>query len=476
MVDGRNLRKILFFGLLAVQITHASPLSEKLTGMVKSSVVKESEVGMYIATSGASPVTPIFNLNGENKFIPASVTKIVPAGASLKVIGPTKTFKTRLMSSAAREKSNLKGDLYLVGGGDPGFVTETLWTLVNDFYRKGLTTIEGSIIVDDTLFDDIRFDPSRIDKRVSRAYDAPVGAMSFNWNTINVFVYPGLKAGDAAEVHADPANELITVENKVKTTAKGRLNVTVERRSLGHGKERITVRGQIPEGHPEKVFFQSVTEPALWSGANLKSALALRGIMVKGSVKKGKAPDAAKVISEVESKPVSLIVQDMMKFSNNYVAEMLTKQLALKGGSAQGNMIDGMRVLRQYIESTGVKGKDFELLNPSGYSRQNQFRPVDMVQMLSMIQSDSLMGPEGMASFPLSGLDGTLKSRLKEKQGGVRAKTGLLNGVVSLAGWVQSKNKPLVFTFFYNGRDSHTESAKDLFDKILRLLIESDVE
>src|SRR5690606_18227258 len=141
------------------------------------------------------------------------------AGAALKILGPSKRFVTEIRSSASVQGKILKGDIYLKGGGDPAFVTETLWVLVNEFARSGVEKIEGSIFVDDTLFDEVRFDPSREDSRVDRAYDAPVSAMSFNWNSVNVFIRPSDKVGSDAQVHADPENEMVVVENHVKTVA-----------------------------------------------------------------------------------------------------------------------------------------------------------------------------------------------------------------------------------------------------------------
>lgn len=447
-------------------------LENKLMAQINASQVKPSEVGLSVAHVGLDKSQVWFSHQADKSFVPASVTKIIPAVAALKILGPTHRFETALLSAAKVESQTLKGDLILRGGGDPGFVTETLWVLVNEFHRSGIKKVDGSIIVDDSLFDEVRFDPSRDDSRVDRAYDAPVGAMSFNWNSVNVYIRPGLKVGSSAEVHADPENELVVVENKVTTTSGRRSNVWVKRTSLSQGKEKLTVGGAIGISAEEKVVYKNVTHPALWSGANLKSAMLIRGIEVTGGVKRGKTPAQARVIADVESKAVSHVVQDMMKYSNNYVAEMLTKHLALASGQPQGNMSEGIKVLRTFVSSTGADKKNFVLNNPSGLTQDNKFRPEDIVRLLGSIQNDFRIQAEVMASFPLSGLDGTMKSRLKDYPSQVRAKTGLLNGVVGLAGWVENKEGPLAFCFFFNGRPSREVSAKDLFDQLLKTLVE----
>lgn len=473
---GTQIRSLLITILLlsANSAQAQTTLANRLKAVIKSSAISEKEVGIYIAKLGNNESKVIFDHQGEKPFIPASVTKIVPAGAALKVLGPTKRFMTELLSSASIQGTVLKGDLYLKGGGDPAFVTETMWVLVNEFARSGVTKIEGSIIVDDTLFDSVRFDPSREDSRVDRAYDAPVSAMSFNWNSVNVFVRPG-DVGQDAKVNADPENEMVVVENHVKTVAANKkTNLAVQRKALGQGKEKVIVTGQIALGSAEKVFYKNVTSPSLWSGANLKSSLRMRGIEVIGEVKTGKAPEGARVMGDVESKSVSQIVQDMMKFSNNFVAEMLTKHLAISKGSSQGNMSGGMEVLQSYVANTGVARERFRLINPSGLTRDNIFRAKDLTHVLGVIQNDFLVQADAMASFPLAGLDGTMKSRLKSHPGKVRAKTGMLTGVASLGGWVDTKQGPYTFTFMYNGSGNKTESARALFDSILKTILETE--
>lgn len=448
-------------------------LAAKLKAQISASRVASKEIGIVITKVQPDKSQVLFEHQGEQGFTPASVTKIIPAAAALKILGPSSRFTTSILTEAPVKDQVLKGDVFLKGGGDPAFVTETLWVLVNEFHRSGIRKIEGSIVVDDTLFDEVRFDPSRDDSRVDRAYDAPIGAMSFNWNSVNVYVRPGLKVGEKAEVHADPENDLVIVDNNVKTTAANkRTQISVRRVSMGQGREKLIVSGNIGISSEEKVFYKNVTHPALWSGANLKSSLIIRGIDVTGGVKRGKTPERARTLADVESKAVSQIVQDMMKFSNNYVAEMLTKHLALAKGASQGDMKAGMEVLRTYVSSTGVDRKKFVLNNPSGLTYDNQFSPLDIIRILSAIQNDFLVQPEAMASFPLSGLDGTMKSRLKNYPGRVRAKTGLLNGVIGLAGWVESKEGPLAFCFFFNGNASRGGSAKDLFDQMLGTLVE----
>ena len=196
-------------------------LKKRLRRAIKKSKLRESTLGVFISVNAPGKPRVIYNLNAQKPRIPASLTKIVTAVVALNEFPPNHKFHTRLVSTGKIHGDVLKGDLILKGGGDPGFVSETMWFLVNEFVRTGIHRIEGDIIVDDSYFDTIRFDSSRDPARVDRAYDAPIGAMSFNWNSLNIFLRPSKKVGDPIRVFTDPKNEYFHVINRSKTV-KGR--------------------------------------------------------------------------------------------------------------------------------------------------------------------------------------------------------------------------------------------------------------
>ncbi|MEZ0392865.1 MAG: D-alanyl-D-alanine carboxypeptidase/D-alanyl-D-alanine-endopeptidase [Pseudobdellovibrionaceae bacterium] len=459
---------------LALDGAWISKEEKNLEQILKKSGIPDSQLGIYIAGGEGEPKV-ILAKNPDKKMIPASITKLVTAATSISQFPPGTKFKTSLWSSAAIEDGVLKGDLILKGGGDPSFVSETMWFLVNAFIRSGVKTIEGNILVDDTYFDQLRFDPSRQKERVDRAYDAPTGAMSFNWNSVNVFVRPGKKAGDPALVFADPENQYIQLKSKVTTlAADGKTNVMVDRDedSKGAG-DVIVVSGKIALNSKEVVVYKNITQPDLWAGSNLKSFLQQRGVEVKGSIKSGKTPESAKLMAEAESKTIEGILADMNKFSNNYVAEMLTKNLAA-ATSPPGTIEKGMKVLNRYLLEIGVPGTHFELFNPSGLTRQNKMTATAIWKVLNDMKFQFRYQPEFVASLPIGGVDGTLKNRMKDGPGQrwVRAKTGLLDGVVALAGYAgRSDGTVLPFVFMYNGNADGAQ-VRSLFDRLAVSLVE----
>lgn len=447
---------------------------KKLQQILQKSGIPESQFGLYVAGGEGDPKV-VFSKNAEKKMIPASITKLVTAAAAITKFPPGTKFKTGLYSSAAAENGVLKGDLYLKGGGDPGFVSESMWFLVNAFTRTNIKTIEGDLVIDDTLFDKVRYDMSRQKERVDRAYDAPTGAMSFNWNSVNIFVRPGKKAGEPAIVIADPDNQYIQLKAKVSTVAAGgKTSVIVDRDEATKGPgDVVIVSGKIAQDSKEIVIFKNITQPDLWSGYNLRSFLLQRGIEVKGAIKTGATPAGSKLLAEFEGKDIQAILADMNKFSNNYVAEMLTKNMAALS-DPPGSIDKGMKVVNQYMKDLGVPESQYDLYNPSGLTRQNKMTAQSLWKVLHDMKNEFRYQPEFVTGLPIAGVDGTLKNRMKDGPGfrWVRAKTGYLTGVVTLAGYAgRSDGTVLPFVFMYNG-SSDESKVRALFDRLANSLVD----
>jgi D-alanyl-D-alanine carboxypeptidase/D-alanyl-D-alanine-endopeptidase (penicillin-binding protein 4) len=451
-------------------------LAAHLKKAVQDSGLPAADLGIWVGAPGAQGLQKIFSHNGDRPFVPASLSKLITAAAVLHTLHPDFKFKTQLLSLSAIKDKSLQGSLYLKGGGDPSFVNETMWVLVDEFLRSGITTIDGDIVVDDSRFDRVRFSEERETTRVDRAYDAPVGAMSMNWNSVNVFVRPGAKAGEPCQVFLEPSSSYLRLKNQTTTKSGSGNSLEVERKiDSSFDGDTIQVNGTLGLGHEEVVVYKNISQPDLWAGQNLVEFLRQRGVVFKGHVIKGAAPAAAHVLASVDSKPVSSIISDMAKFSNNYVAEMLVKNLAAENGTQPASMSDGLAIVNKFLESTGLKKGEYSFTNASGFTRENKFKPEQMGRFLDQMRSDFAIFPEYLTALPIAGVDGTLKKRMKNTaaERWVRAKTGLLNGVVGLAGFAGQSNGPITtFVFIYNG-SGHEDKARNFFDKMAASLVQN---
>jgi D-alanyl-D-alanine carboxypeptidase/D-alanyl-D-alanine-endopeptidase (penicillin-binding protein 4) len=235
----------------------------------------------------------------------------------------------------------------------------------------------------------------------------------------------------------------------------------------------VVVSGKIALDAKEVVVYKNITQPDLWAGYNLRSFLQQRGIEVKGAVKTGVTPGNAKLVAEAEGKPIQDVLSDMNKFSNNYIAEMLTKNLAA-AQNPPGTIEKGMKVLREYMEKIGVPASQYELYNPSGLTRENKMTAQALWRVLNDMRTQFRYQPEFVTSLPIAGVDGTLKKRMKgtSAERWVRAKTGFLTGVVALAGYAgRSDGTVLPFVFIYNGNADESD-IRALFDHLATSLVD----
>lgn len=470
------MKRSLFLGFLFISLKSHAGIQEDFSKIIKKHHFTESTLGLYVVDDGKK----IVDVNAAKQMVPASLTKVVTGGAILTALPLNKKFTTSLMSKADIEGVALKGSLCLKGGGDPSFVSEKMWYLVNEFVRTGAKTIEGDIVIDDTRFDKEIFDSGRDSVRVDRAYDAPISAVSFNWNSVNVFIRPGTKVDEPVKVFLDPSNDYLELENKTKTVAKSNVKtIEVSRVKLG-AKDKIIVTGSLSLNAPELVVYKSISNPALWSASHLKEFLSQRGVTVKGVMREGACEADSKNLASVGSKNLNEMVSDMLKFSNNFVAEMLVKNLAAedllltsKGASKGASMKDGIESMKSYLDKVGLDRKDYVLENVSGLTRGNRFTAIQLAKVLDNIKNDFLIYPEFLSGLPIAGVDGTLKNRLKnDNLNLVRAKTGYLDGVVGLAGYIGRKdNSPLIFVFMFNGGFDQGLAARPLFDDLITELL-----
>ena len=178
----------LFFPLSVLASKEDISFKARIEELIKKHRISKSDLSFIVRDLSTSDLE--YALHPEASKIPASLTKIIIAGAVLNAFDAGRKFETQLLVNNKVEKGVLQGPLYLKGLGDPSFTSERMWYLVNELMRSRIHQIQGDIIVDDFLFDSINRDPNRL-TATDRAYDAHVGALSFNWNVVNVFLNPG---------------------------------------------------------------------------------------------------------------------------------------------------------------------------------------------------------------------------------------------------------------------------------------------
>jgi serine-type D-Ala-D-Ala carboxypeptidase/endopeptidase (penicillin-binding protein 4) len=470
----------------------------------------------------------IYALNEDQLFLPASNVKLFTTAATLSLAGPNYSFHTTVETSApVGADGHLKGDLVIVGRGDPNISgrvmpyvlkaerlaphTQVLEELARQVAERGVKFVDGDIIGDDTFYAPERYGEGWAADDLQWSDGAPVSALTFNDNVLFVKLQPGAHAGDSAVVTLEPQTNYYQIVNHLRTSAPGGL------RKIGvhhdPGSKTVVVWGWLPQGDPGIAESLAVDDPAELTAELFRSLLEQRGIMVTGktsarhgdlaqffdeplepfaSIAKraccmsevkavdvsGLALDPASpqptptVLAEHVSLPLIEDVRVINKTSQNLHAELalrLAGKLEGDGGSFEG----GEAAVKQFLMKAGLREEEFVLLDGSGLSRRDLVTPAAVTRLLIYARHQP-WGEAYQESLPASGVDGSLSERFLNSPaaGLIHAKTGTLSHVSALSGYGQTvKGRRFVFSILCNNYNLPASKVVPAIDSIVKLLV-----
>ncbi|MBT5469080.1 MAG: D-alanyl-D-alanine carboxypeptidase/D-alanyl-D-alanine-endopeptidase [Nitrospina sp.] len=473
---------LLIFILLAVFFVSLPPLSfagvdeegvnsfrRSVTKLLSNSCLRKNKYGVKIYSLDRGET--LYEIRSNRLFIPASNAKILTTAVALKYLGSNYRYTTRIYTDGVLENQILKGNLYIKGSGDPKLVTEQLWLLVNELRNLPIKKITGNIIADSSFFDERMRVKTWIKNPGAQAYEAPLGALSFNFNTIKVYVSPGKKTGDRPEIVIEPENDYIKLENKARTLKPGRRNRLIVNRVDKEGHDLITVSGGINLGQPRAQYFLNITNPTQYALNVFKSYLGLSEIKFDGQLQEGTLPENAVELHAHEGEPLALALRGLNKFSNNFVAEQILKTIGAEHLGQPGSTQKGLSVFEEYMKQLGYEPNQYKIFDGSGLSRQNRLSPTIIVDILRNVKDDLNVYPEFVSALGVMGVDGNVKNRMKkvESSGKARVKTGTLNFVSTLSGFFESKEGELfAFSILMNDLKCSNRRVKKIQDQIIQ--------
>ena len=381
----------------------------------------------------------VYSRNPDDLLNPASNTKLVTAATGLLRLGPEYRFTTDYLTDKPIQRGRI-GVLYVKGRGDPSVTTERLDGLVSDLWHRGVRNI-GEIVLDDSFFDREEYGPGWEQEPSDKAWAAGVGALSLNHNAVAIYITPADRVGARASVEVEPdARDYFVIDNRVVTVrANGRRKLRP--RTVAEGERtRIVVDGRIPLRADSMMMYRRVGDPASYYGNTLRMLLRQRGIRVAGRVKRGAIPQAAVLIQSYESPELAEIIHDMNKASSNFIAEMLVKTLGAELKGTPGSWPKGLEVAEDLLAELGIPRGTYVLKNGSGLNDTNRFTARQIATLLQAVWKRFPVASEFVSSLGIAARDGTMRLRMEgtDAAGRLRAKTGTLERVTALSGYVQS--------------------------------------
>lgn len=433
----------------------AESAESKLRAVLRRHGYDPATVGVYIADARQNIV---LTHNADSMFIPASVTKCVTGALVFEFLGPEFTFATKVFLDPTlfSDSGIVNGNVYVRGGGDPGFNAERLWLFVQHLYHRGIRTITGDLVLDGTYFDTNIVGPGYDEETSSRAYSAPVGALSASYNSVAVHQRPGASVGAPVQIDIFPPVKNLRVVSNAKTLGGGKGNGVDVKTQQIDGQTALAVYGGMALDEKPKYTYRKVWETEQHFGRVLAAFFEQTGITLVGNVKKAPTPKAllaAGPFYSFESEPLQVFVRHMFKYSSNFAAEMLFKALSAEHGSGVGSWEASAHLAAQWWKQEQLPG-ELDVHNGSGMGKINQLSPRQVAAVLEHVYRLKSYYPDYCSALSTAGIDGTLKDRFKNSslKGLVRAKTGTLNscGASSLAGYVMNTNGPFVFAIIIN--------------------------
>ena len=370
---------------------------------------------------------------------PASVMKLITSYAALDLLGPAFTFRTDVLATGAITAGTLEGDLVIRGGGDPKLTYERVWQIAHQLRSRGLREIRGDVIVDRGYFAPATHDPARFDNDPRRAYNVGPDALLVNFHAISFRFVPD---GEGVRVTAEPDLPNIEIASRIRLTReacgwwRGNLRHEITENGL---LATAVFSGTYPADCGEKEWALSVFDAARFTESVLRWVWSESGGVLRGRVRAGATPADAKLVYRHDSEPLANLVRDMNKHSNNVMARHVFLALSAERGAA-GETQASERVVREWLRERGIEAPGLAIENGAGLSRNDRVSAATLAAVLKHAWSSPVM-PELVASLPILGTDGTLKTRRAALAAGqAHLKGGTLTGVQSVAGYVLDRN------------------------------------
>ena len=463
-----RLTKLLFMCVMMVfSVLSQAELPSAVAEALKKAGIPLDTVAIY--TQPVDSPTPSTSHNAEKSMHPASVMKLVTTHAALDLLTPTYRWKTVLYRDGEVVNGSLNGNLIIKGYGDPSFKAQEFWRLLMSLQQAGISEIKGDLLIDKSYFTNNLgkrkpFDNEAFDKEKWRAYNAEPSAFLVNGrNTSFKFVAAESKVVVSQEFELP---EVKIINNMKLVTGicgdwRSRFGYTVKQKEV---LSIITFNGTFSPDCGERYLELSVFDDEKYAFYTFKKLWRELDGEFTGRLKIQEIPVGATKIVEQVSDPLAYVIRDLNKWSNNLMARQLLLTISAEKIGQPASEAKGEMAIKTWLASKGQKFDELVVENGSGLSRIERISAQHLGQLLVDAYHSAIM-PELMASLPIAGLDGTAQKRLKDTslQGRAHLKTGSLDGVNAIAGYVlDSQNKRHVLVMLINhAKADASKSAQD---------------
>ena len=439
----------------------------------------------------------LFEANAEKLLRPASNMKIYTVATALDRLTPDYHFATSVYAPARPDAAGIiRGDLRIYGRGDPSIAArfnngdyfKTIDDLAARIVAAGVKRVEGDLVGDESYFVGAKYGAGWEWEDLTWYYGAEVTPLTANDNALDLFIKPGTAVGQAAVITTGPPDPLLTIVNRVTTSAKGvRRDISIHR---ALNDNTITITGTIPLDDRGYTGGIGISHPALLFVYLLRNSLATKGVVITGKSRvTGENPFpsalsaspavAQEEIATLQSPPFGVIAAQTLKPSQNLYTELILRTLGKLPPVPSATPIPnatseelGLEAVKAFLKTAGIRPESLVLDDGSGLSRNDMITADASVQLLTFM-SKHRFADVFRDALPIAGVDGTLRNRFKGTlaENNLRAKTGSLSSAASLAGYVTTAGgEKLAFSIMVNNYSRDVDPRAACIDPIALLL------
>jgi serine-type D-Ala-D-Ala carboxypeptidase/endopeptidase (penicillin-binding protein 4) len=442
----KSLRPLLLASLLvplAFPVSAApinTALSPNVEKALRASKLKDSALSLVMIPLNGPGTPTVFN--ADVSVNPASTMKLVTTYAALEMLGPNHQWKTEFYTDGTLSGGILNGNLYLKGGGDPKLNMEKLWLLMRDLRANGVQQVTGDLVLDRSFFVQPQLPEFNDDGNdENKPFLVKPDALMVNLKALR---FVARNDSGKVLVSVEPPIASIRIDNQVKALNGKQCSGGVRYNPVtqADGSVSVTVAGQLADGCSSQTYL-SLLDHATYTAGAVRAIWQELGGSIQGKDRLAAVPKDAKVLARAFSPDLAEIIRDINKYSNNTMAQQLFLSLGAKyrTDADPDDAKAAQRVVRQWLAKKGITAPHLVMENGSGLSRAER---VSAREMASMLQAAwrSPYSAEFVSSLPISGMDGTMRKRLKTTamRGEAHVKTGTLNTVRAIAGFSRDSN------------------------------------
>ena len=404
-----------------------------LHAALAESGVPRDAVSLYVQEVGARE--PLLAWNADRPVNPASTMKLVTTLAALELLGPTYTWRTEAYAHGTLAGDVLHGDLVLKGYGDPKLTLENFWLLLRELRVRGLREIRGDLVLDRSFFAAVDADPARFDNEPTRPYNVAPDALLLNYKSVRLQFVPQEESG-TVRILSTPHFPQVDIVNQL-ALGPGNCETWPERPQTSPEQARLVFTGVFPRGCGEKSRNFALLSPDQYALSLFQHVWGELGGAFTGGVRDGPVAPGAIPLAVWESPPLSEVIRDINKFSNNVMARQVFLTLSIAAEAPPASSEKSARAVREWLRRANLEAPELVIENGSGLSRVERISARSLAQVLLRGFNGPLM-PEYLASLPIAGVDGTLRRRLNGSaaSGQAHIKSGYLEGVRAIAGYL----------------------------------------